>query len=451
MRLNLRLATAIVFAVGASSCSATSDAPTASSTGNVGLARLAIAPTFSAAAARAYTALTANGGDLTTIHVVLTDLGGRVALDTVVAFPPGKDTIAVVLPINIQGREEQFDAQVDLRDASNVVQFAITQRITARNASLPPAPQAPLVFQYVGPGATAKTIAVSPGDGTLLPKATMSLIATASDAGGVSVPNLAIVWSSSDTTVVRVAQTGAASAVATAVGPRGVATITAKTLSGIAGTAKMTVIPQAAALTVFAGAGQTSAALDTLATPFTVELRGTDGGVMAGVLVTFSAVTEGGAVATANASTDALGHASTRMVLGRDPATYTYQAASGTLAPVTVTATATPATVGPATQLVPLTGLPSGFTVGVTATQKFSAQLADAKGYYVRQADVVLTATLDITSSSGAKSTRTITTTSNPEGVITLSIPAFETTGTVVITLSVPDIKLTASGTFTIS
>lgn len=450
MRMNLRLVLAIAFAAGTSSCSATTDATTASSS-DVGLARLAIAPTFSAAAARAYTALTASGADITNIHIVLTDLGGRVTLDTVVAFPVGNDTITVVLPIKIQGREEQFDAQIGLRDANNVVLFAITQRVTARNASLPPAPQAPLVLQYVGPGATAKTIAVSPGDGTLLPTATMPLIATATDAGGVSVPNLAIVWSSSDTTIVRIAPTGAASALATAVGPRGVATITAKTLNGVAGTAKITVVPQAGSLTVFGGGAQTSAALDTLPAPFTVELRGTDGGVMSGVLVRFSAVTAGGAVVTGNTSTDAAGHASTRMVLGRDVGVYTYQAVSGSLAPVTVSATATPSTVGEATQLIPLTGLPSGFTAGVTATQKFSGQLADAKGSYVRVAGDTLKATLDITSSSGVKSQRVIYATSNSEGVITLTIPPFEAPGTVVITLEVPAIGLKVSGTFTIS
>ena len=450
MRLNLRLVVALAFAVGTGACSSTSDAPTASSS-TASQARLAIAPTFSAAAAKAYASLSANGADITNIHIVLTDLAGKVTLDTVVAFPVGTDTIAVVLPVNIQGREEQFDAQIDLRDASNVVQFAITQRLTARSASLPPVQQTPLVLQYVGPGATAKTIAVSPGDATLLPKATMSLIATAADASGISVPDLAIVWTSSDTTIVSITQTGAASAVATAVGPRGVATITAKTLSGVTGTAKMTVVPQAAALSVVGGNSQTGAALDTLPTPFTVELRGTDGGVMSGVLVTFSAVTAGGNVVTANTSTDALGRASSRIVLGRDPGTYSYQALVGSLAAVTVSETATAATIGPATQLVPLTALPASFTSGVTATQKFSAQLADAKGYYVRQAGVVLSATLDITTNSGAKSTRTITTQSNSEGVITLSIPAFDAPGTVVITLNVPDIKLTASGTFTIN
>ncbi|CAN5387854.1 hypothetical protein BH09GEM1_BH09GEM1_06470 [soil metagenome] len=451
MRLNFRVAAAVAFILGATSCSSATDGLTGSQASAVTQARLAINPSFSPVAAQAFSALVANGADITNIHIVLTDLGGRVTLDTVVAFPIGKDTISIDLPLDIQGREQQFNAQIDLRDAAGVVQFSIRQIVTARSSSLPPAPQTPFVLQYVGPGSTAKTVAVSPGDGTLIPKATTGLIATAADAGGVPIGDLAVVWSSSDTTIVRIVATGPGTATATAVGPRGTATITAKTLSGVGGTSKLTVVPVAAGLTVFSGGGQSSAALDTLGTPFTVELRGTDGGIMSGVLVTFSGVTSGGSVVTTNTSTDATGRASTRLVLGRTPGTYSYQAVAGGLAPVSVSATATVSPPGPASQLVPLTALPSSFKAGVASTQKFSAQLADAKGYYVAKSGVVLTATLEVTSSSGAKSTKTVTATSNSEGVLTLSIPAFDTTGSVLITLTVPNIGLTLSGTFTIS
>ena len=451
MRLNFRLIGAIALVLGVVSCSTTTDELTASRYTDVSQVRLSVAPTFSPAAATAYTALMAAGGDITDIHIVLTNPGGHVVLDTHVPFPATQDTIAIDLPLSIQGREEQFSAKIDLLDATGVIQFSSVQLLTARSALLPQLPRVTIVLQYVGPGSGAKTVAVSPGDATLLPGGTAAVIATGAGVSGVPLTDLAVTWTSSDTTIARVSQTGAASALVAARGPRGTVTITAKTLSGVVGTAKVTVVPQAGTLSVIGGAGQTSAAFDTLATPFTVELRGTDGGVMSGVLVTFSAISAGGSVVSASTSTDALGRAATRMVLGRDIGGYTYQAVTGALAPVTVSATATAATVGTPTQLVPLSGLPPGFTVGVTATQKFSGQLADAKGLYVRQAGVILTATLEITTSAGSKSTQTITTTSNADGIITLTIPAFNEPGTVVITLSVPDIKLTASGTFTIS
>lgn len=450
MRLKLRLAGTVALFLGATSCSTATDGLTATRSRGATQAHLAISPSFSAAAEQAFLALAAAGTDITNIHIVLTNLGGRVVADTVVAFPVGKDSISIDLPLDIQGLEEEFSAQIDLRDATGAVQFSITQRVTARSSSLPPAPRVPLVLKYVGPGSTAKSVTVSPGDGTLIPNATLGLISTALDGNNVPIGNLAVVWTSSDTTIVRIAATGPSAGTATAVGPRGTATITAKTLTGVAGTSKITVIPVAAGLSVFSGGGQSSAALDTLPTLFTVELRGTDGGIMAGALVTFSAVTSGGSVATTNASTDATGRASTRMVLGRIPGSYSYQAVSGALAPVTVTATATIAPIGPATQIVPLSALPSSFKVGIISAQKFTAQLADAKGYYVAKAGVILYARLDITASSGLVSTRAITATSNAEGVFTLTIPAFEAPGSVFITVTVPDIGLSLSGTFPI-
>ena len=451
MRLTTRLAGGIALLFGVISCSSSTDGLTASRSSSVLPARLAIEPAFSPAAAQAYAALLASGADITDIHIVLTDLGGHVAADTVVPFPVGRDSISIDLALSIQGREQQFVAQVDLRDASGVIQFSVTQRVTARNSSRPSLPQSPLVLRYVGPGFGARSVAVSPGDATLLPGATQNVIATGADASGVSIGNLLVVWTSSDSTIARVTSTAAAAALVTARGPRGTATITARTLAGIAGTARITVQPQASTLSTITGAGQSGAALDTLPTPFTVELRGTDGGTVSGVLVTFSAVTATGTVLTGSVATDAAGRASTRMVLGREPGAYTYQAVSGALQAVTVTQTATVALIGAATQLIPLTPLPSSFTAGVAASQRFSAQLADAKGSYVRKPGVVMTATMDITTNAGVTSRRVVTATSDADGVITLTIPAFEVAGHVLITLTVPDISLTLSGTFAIN
>ncbi len=451
MRFNFRLAGAIALVLGVVSCSSATDGLTASSSSAASQVRLAINPTFSPAAARAYTALAANGADVTNIHIVLSDLGGRVVIDTTVAFPVGNDSISISLPLSIQGREEQFNAQVDLRDATGTIQFSTNQRVTARNSTLPPLPLVPLVLQYVGPGFSAKSVSVSPADASLLPGATQNLIATGADSSGKPVADLAVVWTTLDPTLVVVTQTGAATATVTARGPRGRATIIARTVNGIAGSTTITVLPQASGLTVVSGGGQAGFTLDTLPTPFTVELGASDGGTMSGVLVTFSAVTAGGSVASSTVPTDANGRASTRMVLGRDAGSYTYQAVSGTLAPVTVSASATAATVGTATQLIALSPLPSSFKVGVPATEQFSAQLADAKGYYVRTAGVVLNATLDITTSSGSKSQQSVRATSDTAGVITLSLPTFDTAGSVIITITVPVLNLSFSGTFPIS
>ena len=105
------------------------------------------------------------------------------------------------------------------------------------------------------------------------------------------------------------------------------------------------------------------------------------------------------------------------------------------------------APVGVPTQLVPLTPLPTSFKVGVESTQRFSAQLADANGYYVQQAGVSVTATMVVTP-GGA--TTSVTAVSDGLGVLTFAIPAFKTTGSVLITLTSPVMQNLPFGTFPI-
>lgn len=448
MRMALRMTASLAVTLAAISCSSATDGLMVSRSVGRFAARLEIAPTLSESALRVYGALAAMGREVTSVRITLANLSGAVALDTVIAFPVGTDNLSVELPIDILGREQQFNATVQLRDASGAVQFSSTQRVTARDASLPALPASAITLVYVGPGYNAKIVVVSPSDATVLPGATQLLIATATDPAGGSVSDLIVSWTSSDTSIARITGTGNVSATVLARGPRGTVTFTARTPTGVAGTAKLTVRPQASRLVVISGNGQTGVALSTLSIPLVVEVQATDGGRIAGALVTFRAVTAGGEVASASATTDSAGRARTSMKLGREAGSYTFEATSGTLTPVTVDAAATPAAIGVATQLVPLTPLPSSFKVGVAPTQQFSAQLADANGYYVRQAGVILTATLVVTPGGV---TTSVTSQSDAQGVFTVSIPAFTTAGTVLITLTSPNLKNLPYGTFTIS
>ena len=318
----------------------------------------------------------------------------------------------------------------------------------ARDVSLPSAPAAAITLQYVGPGFNAKTVAVSPSDATVLPGATQLLIATATDPTGAPVSDLIVIWTTSDSSIARITQTGNVTATVTARGPRGTVTFTAKAPTGVVGTGRMTVLPQAVRLAVIGGNGQTGVAGLTLATPLAVEVQATDGRTIAGALVNFRAVTAGGEVASASATTDAAGRARTIMVLGRSAGSYSFEASSGSLAPVTVGATATAAPIGPPTQLIPLTPLPTSFKVGVTSTQRLSAQIADANGYSVLQSGVAVTATM-VVSPGGA--TSSVTAVSDALGIISMAIPAFNTAGSVLITLTSPVMPNLPYGTFTIA
>src|SRR5258707_15547322 len=150
---------------------------------NVG--RVALAPTFEPAAARAYQALATPGTTVVSIHVVLTNLAGRAVVDTTIAFPATQDTVSVDLPVPISGQQEQFDALVELRDASGAVQFASRQRITVRSSGGGSTPL-PISLQYVGPGSSVSLISVSPSNTTLQAVGPPPLTATGADAAGQS-------------------------------------------------------------------------------------------------------------------------------------------------------------------------------------------------------------------------------------------------------------------------
>ena len=447
MRLHLRVTVLVAVVLSTISCSGATDGPTAARSKGLSVARIGIAPAFSAAALQAYGALAARGVDVTNVRIRLVDLGGAVSLDTVVAFPVGRDTMTIDLPLNIQGKEQQFIATIQLRDASGAVQFSSTQRVTARDASLPFLPATAITLQYVGPGYNAKTVAVSPSDATVFPGSTQLLIATATDPAGAPVNDLLVVWTTSDSSIARITPTGNVTATVTARGPRGTVTFTAKAPTGVLGTAKLTVLPLAIRLVVVGGNNQTGVAGLNLALPLAVEVQATDGRTIAGALVNFRAVTAGGAVASATATTDSAGRAKTIMQLGRGAGTYSFEATSGSLAPVTVGATATAALIGAPTQLIPLTPLPTSFKVGVASAQRFSAQLADANGYSVLQSGVAVTATM-VVSPGGA--TTSVTAVSDALGVIAFSIPAFNTAGSVLITLTSPLMPNLPYGTFPI-
>ncbi|MDB4912533.1 MAG: hypothetical protein JWM95_177 [Gemmatimonadetes bacterium] len=451
MRLIFRTACAAALALFAASCSETPAVTSATAAPVQTLAGLAIAPTFSPAAAEAYHALTSAGGDITNVRIILHDLSGGVALDTVIAFPVTAEGLTLDLPVHITGRQEDFDATIQLRDASGTVLFSSNQRVTARDRSAGSTAPAVLTLNYVGPGFAAKTVTVSPTGAEMITGSTQTVFATALDALGKPVPDLTVSWQVSDAGIASVTSTGTSSAVVTSKGPRGAFTVTASVQSGIVGTAAFNVLPTPSRLVVVSGGGQTAPAYSTLANPFVVELQGTDGRPIANKVVSFRATGTNGEVGFPLVTTDANGRASTTMKLGRTVGSYGYEATSGTLAPATVTETATIRIPGVPTQLIPLSAPPLSYKVGVSSSLTFTAQIADANGIYVPQAGIVITATLSVAPSGATSSVSAV---SDANGVVTFgTLPAFVSAGTLTIRLtsSSPTMTNLPFGTFTIT
>jgi hypothetical protein len=126
------------------------------------------------------------------------------------------------------------------------------------------------------------------------------------------------------------------------------------------------------------GNGQTGTVTQSLADPFTVQLLDQFNNPVPGVSVNFAITTvptdaNGQALSVASPLTDQNGTASTILTLGDRPGTYTLEATSGALGPVTFTATAE---IGEAT-LMSVTQQPTQTTAGAAITPAPAVEVTD--------------------------------------------------------------------------
>lgn len=382
MRLRSRVAGLLALAMAAITCTDPSTGPGTLRPG-FHAARLALAPGFSPSAARAYSALEAMGIRVTQVRIRLSAADGMMARDTTIQFGVS-DTLHIRIPVEIRGTEQTFSALIELMDATGRVLFSQTQDVLARASTLPPAPPPTITLEYVGPGASARSITVTPSDLVVPAGVEPVLTAVGTDAGGAPVTDLLLAWTSSDTTLATVTALGAVATVR-GTGRRGTVTITAAMPTGLAGTARLSMLPLATRLLVISGDAQSSLAGRLLAQPLVVELQGADGGPIPGAAVTFRAITSGASVGTATATTDAIGRTSTTLVLGRTAGAYSFEAASAGVPPVTITATATPL---PAVALSLVSGDAQSDVAGLALALPFVVRATDEFGGVVRGATV---------------------------------------------------------------
>ncbi len=399
-----------------------------------------MSPSFSPAAARIYSGLAAFGIEVTEVHVVLTAPDGSTR-DTTISFPPGQDTLFIDIPIPSGQTDQVFTALLELRNDQHVVLFSGTQTVVARSANLPPLSTPVVVIQYTGPGTKTKTVTVSPPDTTVPASASVPFRASAVDSSGGIITDLLVRWTTSDASIATATTTGNAAAAVVGQGRRGVATISAITPSGITGSTRITFVPPPARLVVVSGGAQTGVAGSVLAQPFVVEVQAADNLPVPGATVTFRGVTAGGSVTTASAITGTTGRASTTMTLGRTGGTYQYEAASGALAPVTVTETATPA---PPAAVALVSGDQQTDSVGRTLSLPLVVKVTDQFGGPVTGATVTWTR-LTGTGAPGAASTTTAA-----DGSTNTTYTLGNTAGTETVSASIAGVS-GAAGTATFS
>jgi hypothetical protein len=197
------------------------------------------------------------------------------------------------------------------------------------------------VFQvavaYIGPGANAAQVRITPRDTTVPTGDTLDFDAGATDGAGGPLPVPFVRWSSSAVGST-VAQDGRFLAPAV----RGQTFIKIRTPTGLTDSTLVRFIPPPAQVVLQGGNDQQGVVGDTLAQQLTVVVRAADALPVPGVPVTFAAAIGGGSVTLASVVTDSLGVAKTRALLGTTSGAQSFTATVAGVAPATFTATALP-------------------------------------------------------------------------------------------------------------
>ena len=236
------------------------------------------------------------------------------ALDTTIDFPAGADSLVVRLSTEIFGTSETLTLNLAMIDAANDTVFRggpLPVTLTATGSR----PQAlPIPLRYVGVGANAKTVRITPKTTSVLFRDSVTLTATAYDTAGQPIPGTPVSWRSLDSTLARVPADTVGKVLVGIV--RGVARVEAMLPTDIADTAQVTVQPVAAGMGLQSGGGQTGGVGAPLAQPMVVRVKAADSLGVPGVAVTFTVVSGGGVVSQATDTTNANGDASTIWTLG---------------------------------------------------------------------------------------------------------------------------------------
>lgn len=361
------------------------------------------------------------------VHIVLHNADGTVALDTMVNFPAGADsltlTLLVPLPSSTPASGAPLSLNISYVNAAGVVvfqggPFPVTIVPSTGSGSPPPVVQVPV--HYTGPGAGATRVVIAPKTFSGLAGQGTTFTAQAQSSDGTVIAGTPIVYASSDASVVRIdANTGSATLVG-----RGSARVYAQLLTGPTDSASVTVVLPAARLALVSGDAQSGPAGATLAQPVMARVTASDGVGVGGVTVTFAA-SGGGSVTPATAVSAADGAVSTQWKLGTTagPQALTMTATGLSGSPITVNAIAQAVV---ASKLAIVTGPVSGQAAVSLPVMTVAAQ--DANG------NAVTTFTGDVTVAIGT----------NPGGA---TLSGIATAKAVAGIATFSDIKLNRPGT----
>jgi uncharacterized protein YjdB len=239
------------------------------------------------------------------------------------------------------------------------------------------APQAASIIHdldmaFVGPGAEAVSIEVTPAAPMLTFGDTLRFRVTGTDASGNTIDDVLAFWSSSDAGLAPISR----DALLQAPHERGSVRVEAMTPNGLTDDVGADFQPAPATLVVVRGDGERAPVGSSL--PIEVRVVGADGEGVAGVEVAFSADDVGAAVQDAQVVSGDGGGAGTTAVLGSVAGDYAFTASAPGMAPVTLTVTALPGPAEPG--FATITATPSELPADGTTASTVTVRLHDANG-----------------------------------------------------------------------
>lgn len=281
-------------------------------------------------------------------RITLVRLPNTAVLDTIVAIPPGADSVDLLLRVQLSSAREDLQLYLRLISAAGDTVFRnipYPQLVTVTTSGKAAIITTPI--EYVGIGYDAVAVIITTPDTSLIFGDTLYLGAFAFGGLEQIIPGTPIAWRSLDSTRVRVPD----EAVGTVVGAnqRGAARIVAELLTGPADTVIVTAQPLPATLIKAGGDTQISLPQTVLPQPLRVRVLANDGlGVR--VPVVFAALAAGASVSADTVMSDSSGYAQVVGTLGPATGVQSFNARAARVAtPVTFTATAINATVASVT------------------------------------------------------------------------------------------------------
>jgi hypothetical protein len=283
------------------------------------------------------------------VRIVLLRDDATVALDTIVNFPAGADSLALTLtvPLPLNTPDEGLPLALSMAyintqgdtvfraGPSNILALPVGSTGSSQPIILP--------VRYDGVGAGASAVVIAPDSLVVVAGTSSSFTAEALDGQGAAIPNTPLLFFTIDSTRAVVADPGVGGV--TWLPVRGTARIVAALPDGArADTAFVTVELPASQLALGSGSAQVGPIGATLPQPLVARVLAADGVPVPGVEVLFAVTTGGGSLSIQADTSDANGDVQTSWTLGTALGAQTVTATANGLtgSPLVFTATADP-------------------------------------------------------------------------------------------------------------